>query len=381
MLPVLWPTTGSNNVTYKLLGADVSYYTGKARAYLRFKRIPFEETLATQAIYKAEILPRVGWPVIPVVITPSDETLQDTSVIIDALEEKYPETPIVPAGPKQRLVAYLLEAYGDEWLKLPAMHYRWNHCLDWILAEFGSLSAPDATPEEQLEIGRKNAGRFHGSLPLLGVHPTTEAAIEASYEAFLADFDAHLAQHPFLLGTRPSLADFGLFGALYAHLYRDPYPGELMRRTAPNVAAWVNRLREDRTNEGEFLDNDEVPDSLLPILQRWASEYGPVLRDTAQLFNTWAEENLQGSGEPVRIPRGIGQHRFTLLAGEEGEVTAERAVFPYNLWMLQRALDHFGALTAEDQAGCRQLLRSIDAADILELEFRRLNLVDFKLSA
>ena len=368
-------------MTYQLLGADASYYTGKARAYLRFKQIPFEEVLATQTVYKTEILPRVGWPVIPVLITPDDTTIQDTSLIIEALEEQHPDPCITAPGPKQQLVALLLEAYGDEWLKLPAMHYRWNHCLDWILAEFGSLAAPDATKEEQLELGRKNAGRFHGSLPFLGVHPSTEAAIETSYEAFLADFDAHLANQPFVLGTRPSIGDFGLFGALYAHLYRDPYPGELMRRTAPKVAAWVNRLREDPTDVGEFLSADEVPESLQPILQRWASEYVPVLRDTASLFNAWAAENLETGGAPVPLPRGIGEHQFTLLAGTNDAVTAERVVFPYNLWMLQRALDHVSGLSAADQSACRELLASVGAADLLDLGFRRLDLVNFKLSA
>src|SRR5262245_56944377 len=45
---------------HQLIGAEVSYYTGKVRAYLRYKDIPFEEVLATRETYRDVILPRTG---------------------------------------------------------------------------------------------------------------------------------------------------------------------------------------------------------------------------------------------------------------------------------------------------------------------------------
>jgi hypothetical protein len=35
---------------YTLLGAEVSLYTGKVRAYLRYKRIPFTEVVASAEV-------------------------------------------------------------------------------------------------------------------------------------------------------------------------------------------------------------------------------------------------------------------------------------------------------------------------------------------
>jgi 4-hydroxybenzoyl-CoA reductase subunit alpha len=52
-------------------------------------------------------------------------------------------------------VALLFEVYGDEWLVIPAMHYRWNYNLDFILEEFGKTLIPDASPEEQYAVGEK----------------------------------------------------------------------------------------------------------------------------------------------------------------------------------------------------------------------------------
>ena len=71
---------------YTLYGAEVSYFTGKARAYLDWRGVDYVEELATQQVYRDIILPSVGWPVIPVMKTPSGEIVQDTADIIAHVE-------------------------------------------------------------------------------------------------------------------------------------------------------------------------------------------------------------------------------------------------------------------------------------------------------
>ena len=351
---------------FQLLGGEVSYFTGKARAYLRYKDIPYDEILATREVYRSIILPRVGWPVIPVVITPEDETLQDTTDIIDALEERFPAYPVYPATPKQRLAALLLEVYGDEWLVLPAMHYRWNYCYEWTVLEFGKLSRPELPEDEQRAIGERNAKNFAGSLPFLGVNDDTHEAIEISYRALLADLEEHFRRHAFVLGSRPSIGDLGLIGPLYAHLYRDPHPGRLMRREAPSVAAWVERMQHPEPLSGEFLHDDEVPETLLPVLRRMADEHLPVLVDAAAKTADWLETH-----EGEEIPRGIGRHSFTLLAGTGSEVTSERLVRPFSLWMFQRPVDFYHSLGGEALEACSGFLDSFGGLEALQQPIRR----------
>ncbi|MEX0297901.1 MAG: glutathione S-transferase N-terminal domain-containing protein, partial [Kordiimonas sp.] len=123
---------------YKLYGHEVSLFSGKTRAYLRHKDIPFSESLSAEN--RAEIKEHIGRNVIPVVRTPSGDYLQDTTVIIDALEQQFPDKPVYPTAPFQRLVSLLMEVYAEEWLILPAMHYRWafkRQNLLFILKEFG----------------------------------------------------------------------------------------------------------------------------------------------------------------------------------------------------------------------------------------------------
>ena len=350
---------------YLLYGGEISYFTGKVRAYLRYKGIPFEERAATREAYQEVILPRVGWPVIPVVITPQDETLQDSSDIIDALERQFPEACVYPSGPRQRVAALLLEVFGDEWLKLPAMHYRWNHNTDWIIREFGRLSRPDLDEAGQREIREKACRPFRGSLPALGVTDVTAPAIERSYEGLLGELEAHFSRHDFLFGSRPSIGDFGLIGPLYAHQFRDPASGALMHRLAPAVVAWVERMMDPVPCSGDFLADDEVPETLLPVLRRMAREQLPVLQSTIRAVADWIDAHPGQSP-----PRAIGMHRFQLDDGNGETVFAERAIFPFDQWMFQRPLDCFQRLDEKDRGRVRKMLAVVGAEGMLDLTLK-----------
>lgn len=360
---------------YTLYGSEVSYFSGKVRAYLRYKRIPFSEVLNTPDVYRNVILPRVGWPVIPVVITPEDETLQDSTEIIDELEKRFPDAPVYPTGVRQRLAALLLEVYGDEWLKITAMHYRWNRNYDFAIAEFGKMSLPGKPAELQREAGLKISKPFAGALPFLGVTPNTEAAIERSYEGLLDELDAHFKAHEFLFGTRPSIGDFGLIGPLYAHQYRDPASGELMKARAPHVTKWVERMMTPpHPKGGEFLPRDDVPDTLMPVLARMMREMMPVLVDTAHKLTHWRADNahLEAGAD---VPRALGMHEFTL-----GNVKEQRAIFPFELWMLQRPLDFIASLEEDDKLRAADLLRQSGGETLMEFPaFPRLTRQNFKL--
>ena len=160
-------------MTHILYGAPLSLYSGKARAYLDWKTVDYEEVLSTADIYREVILPNIGRPVIPVMQTAQGEILQDTTCIIDCYEATEPGPSVYPDTPRQRLAALLLECFGDEWLVIPAMHYRWNYNEEWAYAEFGKTSLPGGTKEEQYSLGKERAGPFRGSLPILGVNEQT----------------------------------------------------------------------------------------------------------------------------------------------------------------------------------------------------------------
>ena len=350
----------SEQPDYILYGGDHSLFTGKARAYLRYKGLDFEERTATRAIYKEIILPNVGAPIVPVLYVPATgEYVQDTTDIIDFLEERHPESSVYPEGPRQRLVALLLELFGDEWLVIPAMHYRWSvidQQYDFIMREFGRMSAPDATEEEQIAFGERTSKPFRGSIFAIGINEQTAPAIEASYLEFLYQLNTHLSQHDYLLGSRPSIGDYGFMGPLYAHLARDPVPKAIMQECAPAVCAWVERMNAPESLTGEFLADDEVPDTLLPILETMFREQLPDVLDVVAQNAAWLADNPGGN-----VPRYLGMHAFTV-----GDVQGERFIHSYAQWLYQRPWAHFHGLEGDDRQAAAELLTRVNGLEAIE---------------
>lgn len=360
-------------MAYILVGTEASQFTGKARAFLRWARMDFVEQSATPEVYRDLIEPRVGFPVIPVLITPDDQLVQDTSEIMDFVEARHPSSPELRPGPVQHFASLLFELYADEWLAMAAMHYRWAYNEAWITAEMGRVARPLASAEEQLSIGRMMAERGRQQEHMLGVSEQTHSGIEAHYEGFLADFSAHLRLHPFLLGGRPTRGDFALYGPLYGPLYRDPASGAVMRRLAPLVTEWVERMSEAKSPPSGIVGGDQIPATLLPLLKRQMSEQLPELVDSVAVYGEWA--TVQPSG--ARAPRSVGDHEF-IVGGRRGE----RQVRSVALWRLQGVLDAYAALDSDSQARADQLLDSVGGMALTTLVLpRRLERRDFRLVA
>jgi glutathione S-transferase len=331
---------------------------------MRFKGLDWEEVTATGEIYKSIILPTIGAAIVPVLATADGLYVQDTTDIIDFLEAAHPAVSVYPDTPLQKLVALMLELYGDEWLVIPAMHYRWSvldQQHDFIMAEFGRMSAPDATHEEQVVIGERTSKMFRGSVPMLGITADTIPAIEETYLELLDQLDRHFSQFDFLLGSRPGIGDFGLMGPLYAHLGRDPVPKALMQARAPNVHAWVERMNNPAPLAGEFLSDDEIPATLLPILQTMCRDQLPDVLDVIRHNASWLEQNPGGD-----IPRYLGMHPFRI-----GSASGERVVHSYAQWMFQRPWAHYHSLPPQERAAADVLLKAIGGFDALNTDITR----------
>ena len=86
-----------------MYGAEFSLYSGKLRSYLRNKGIEFTEIQPWLMTYKRFIVPRTGVRYIPVLQTPEDDVWQDTTVIIDHMEERFPQPSVYPVTAKRKL--------------------------------------------------------------------------------------------------------------------------------------------------------------------------------------------------------------------------------------------------------------------------------------
>ncbi|MEE2830162.1 MAG: glutathione S-transferase [Myxococcota bacterium] len=340
-------------------GWQVSPYSAKTRAYLRFKQIPFDDLSPSAMMLFRTIKKAVGWAVMPTVQRPDGSWMQDSSEIIDWFEAEFTDRSIRPPGGAQQLASLLLELHGDEWLPSLAMHTRWNipENARFALDEFAREGVPWLPRFLGRPLVRSAANRMRSYLPVLGVQPETREGIEAFGKNLIATLQVHFSAHPFLLGGRPCLGDFALFGPLWAHVYRDPGSKEWFDG-APAVRDWFERLLEPDAEVGEFLPDDEVPASLAPIFRRFFGEQFPFLLHLVATVDAWCEDNP----EATRVPRSLGTHPF-----EIGGAGGERRLLTFSQWMTQRPLDAYAGLTPEQKASADAWLDRVGGAGLKSL--------------
>lgn len=331
---------------YCLYGSPVSYYTAKVRSYLHYKGLPFKQVRPSDKVAKDIIMPATGgWRVVPVVQTPQGDCIQDSSIILDELESAHKDRSITPPGLKQHVVSSLFELLGDEWLVFPAMHYRWNfkrYNLKYILNAFGQSRTPEWPKAIRWLGGIKSALRF-GSVPrfMLGITKSNVPALETWTLQLLNQLDCHFSQNNYLLGGRPCYGDFSLYGPLRAHLAQDPYPKEYLIRPRKHLLAWLERMSATPEHIGQWLPGDDIPQTLVPILQ-WQCR--DQLHHIYQLMDKTADW-INKHPEANTLPRFIGRADYRING-----VPGKRLCTPYSQWMYERVLEPVEKADAEQRA-------------------------------
>jgi glutathione S-transferase len=358
-----------------------SLYSGKARSYLRTHRIPYLERAPGDPRYSGEIEPVTGRWIIPVLQDPDGTIVQDTVDIIEHLEATVDAAQSAfPATALMRTVAHLLEMFGGEGMLRPAMHYRWDFDevnVPFLAKDFSSVlvvGADDATRDAVFAFASQ---RMRDATASFGVTPEAVPEIERSYEEFLDLFDAHLAGTPFLLGGRPTIADYGFMGPLYAHLARDPYPSVLMKQRAQRVWRWVERMNAPVLDASEFGDcgtelfaDDAVPDTLRALLAYVGEEFTPEVTALVGAVDGWLAEHPETDdgdvvlGKPKRRLSGT-----TTYTWRDQPMTI--AVVPYRMFMLKRIQDSYAAASEAGQASIRRLFAAAGLEPLLLLRPRR----------
>jgi glutathione S-transferase len=228
---------------YRIYGGELSYFTRKLEAAFIFYGIDFE-LRDKNAQNREEIEHRSGTHQIPVLQTPENWMIADTTPIIEMLDHRFPERRLFPAG-KLGVAVHILEEYFDEWIARTMVHYRWNKPRS---AEFASQRMAGGDPEfaAQLRGWGPKACRATGVSS-----EVQQRAAEVEYRRILEAMEAQLGQTAYLLGDRPTVVDCVLLGGLRAHIYMDPDPKEMMAGY-PRVVAWCEGGADRWDGEGEL---------------------------------------------------------------------------------------------------------------------------------
>lgn len=350
---------------YLLYGWHLSYFTGKALCYLRYKQVDHALKPVNFFTLMHTIKKRTGAAVMPVLRTDDGQWIQDTSEIIDFIESRHAEHPVIPESPIQKFASLLLEAWGDEWWVPIAMHTRWTYPENYALfeREAGQALAPWAPRFVQNRLAAKPARMLRSMLPMVGIVPEQIKTMDGWTDQMLDALDAHFSKHLFLLGQRPSLGDFGLVGTMYGHLGRDPWPKRELIEPREHLHSWLERMKSPAEHcNGALVDSDHIPASLNAVFDSVFNEFLPMVAHVGALANAHALEHGVGK----RLPRRIG-YADTTMNGKP----FRRGALPYMVWMVQRALDSYKAMNAVEQQQVRNWLASHQAAHILNIDLPR----------
>ena len=185
------------------------------RAILHYRRLPFDWIQITPAI-RTE-LQHSGPPVIPILRLPEDHSLHvDSTPLALMLEARHDQRSIIPADPAMAFLSFLIEDMADEWVTKIMFHYRWDLEVDqqYSSRQIISDNTPGLRGTALAKAARAIRDRQVGRMPLVGCTPQNKPIIEQSFHTLLAILDSFVTRDEYLFGTRPALADFGLFGQL-----------------------------------------------------------------------------------------------------------------------------------------------------------------------
>lgn len=329
-------------------GIEASLFTGKLEGLLRAKGVDYK--LERTNIRDHRRLSRLtGIMQMPTVERHDGSILSDTTLIHRWLEDHHDGPSLSPATPHARFIARLIEDWADEYMWRPAMYWRWikpecrqvsaGRIVDHMLVD-----TPIPLPR-WLKI-RLIRLRQYG-VYVWGDGVKTKAQREATdqlYFDLLDVLDAIFAKRNFLLGDRPTEADFGLFAPFFRHFLYDPLPGPIMIARAPNLFLWCARMWANKPEK--FADKPlitAVPDDLGPLLDIIRRDYFPYMK---------ANADAVAAGDK-KTSHHTANTDFT-------EYTK-----PFRLWCYSELKDEFAALGDDDRNKVQAIIGQSATDDLM----------------
>ncbi|MEZ6000888.1 glutathione S-transferase family protein [Hyphomonas sp.] len=342
-------TAGENRL--KLMGAPGSPYTRKMLALLRYRRIPYA------ILWGGHQNPPPGLPQPKVKLLPTFyfpdakgdvEAVVDSTPIARRLEQEYAGRSVIPENPALAFLNELIEDYADEWLTKAMFHYRWYFEADrdnaapllvyWSLP---TLAAPDAQMMADM-FSKRQTERLY----VVGSNDVTASTIETSYLRFIDLLDALLQSAGYVLGARPSSADFAIYGQLTQLAIVEPTSAALTRARSARVRAWLDRMEDLSGVEpsgGDWFTLEQAAEHLKPLLSEIGRVYLPFLKANA-----------------AAVVAGRSEFETEI----DGQVWTQ-PTFPYQAKCLQHLRETAGALSGNVRNEVQQLLSGTGCEELV----------------
>ena len=225
---------------------QISHYNEKVRWALDYKRIPHTRRSMMPGVHQL-IVKRLAGIVTSPVLTIGEESIGDSSAILQAIEERWPEPPLIPENPLQRRRALRLEDWFDEEL---GPHIR--RAVYWELLPYPDVVVPLFTDG----ASATTRALLRGGFPVLRVgmkrfmNIYEEPAMRSRQKTIeaLDLLEKELGDNEYLVGNRFSIADLTAASLFYplALPPEFPYTSPTFEDLPDGAREFIGSMRERR---------------------------------------------------------------------------------------------------------------------------------------
>ncbi|MFU8815420.1 MAG: glutathione S-transferase family protein [Pseudomonadales bacterium] len=253
---------------YVVYGGELSYFTRKLTAALHFYDARYQLRGKTPDVAEHVEL-RSGTHQVPVLHTPENWLIADTTPLLEMLDGRHPARRMIPEGPLG-VVVRVVEEYFDEWLARTMVHFRWHYPRSAAFAA-NRMTGGDAEAAARIAAWGPRACRATGTESKL-----QQAAAEAEYLRILEAAERQLSETAYLLGERPTSVDCVMLGGLRAHTNMDPDP-RLLLANYPRVVAWAETAADGWDGGGELAPFPDCTPFAALVVEELRRHYVPFL--------------------------------------------------------------------------------------------------------
>jgi glutathione S-transferase len=225
---------------------QISHYNEKVRWALDYKRIPHTRRSMLPGVHRL-IVERLAGVMTSPVLTIDGEGIGDSSAILQAIEARWPQPPLIPLDPAERTRALEIEDYFDEQLGPHIRRAVYHELLpypDLVVPLFtdgatGMSKALLRLTFPLLRVGMRQA---------MDIYEEPAARSRAKTVAALDQLESELGDNDYLVGDRFTIADLTAASLFYPialppeYPYRSPSWDDLPE----GARAFLGELRERR---------------------------------------------------------------------------------------------------------------------------------------
>lgn len=341
--------------SYTLITAPDVPACHKARAYLRWRNIPFAEKPATHLVARAEIRPRLRGLGAPLLVSADQDAWDDTRDMADRLDGGAPGDPLRPSSIAGRFACDLVEAWADQRLAPAAAFLLWIDEPAAAAERLAKTAWPDETGRAPRRTARLLGRRLVKQLEDYGFQRSRRDEIETLLDSALNAAEEALQTSPFLFGGRPTTADCALFGVVQT--LNAGEAGRALVGRHPRLKSWALRVAgPDEPGRGGLRRVSSNPVAALTLQRMAARAFLPEALEASEAVAQWAQDN------PGRLtpPRAVGR------ADGSG-----RRLRPSDAWLVARLRSLLGPVEDIEDAETYRLLKALGLLALRDFQPRR----------